>query len=156
MIGSVFSPYYAWSGRHNPHNFNGLNVGLYGKGAKRWTLTERSNRSLKQAEAKLNIGPSHLEWDGAALCVTIDEWAVPFPRKVRGELRIIPEGVNETAFSLDRAGRHQWCPIAPKCRIEAHFDQPSLRFSGHGYIDSNWGLEPLEAAFSHWDWSRAP
>ncbi|MEL6547969.1 MAG: hypothetical protein AAFQ82_25310, partial [Myxococcota bacterium] len=25
---------------------------------------------------------------------------------------------------------------------------------GHGYLDSNWGSEPLQEGFTHWNWSR--
>jgi carotenoid 1,2-hydratase len=27
-------------------------------------------------------------------------------------------------------------------------------WSGHGYMDSNWGTEPLEDGFKLWDWAR--
>lgn len=33
--------------------------------------------------------------------------------------------------------------------------QPSLRWHGSGYVDSNWGVEPLEDGFQWWNWSRA-
>lgn len=155
LIGSVFSPYYAWSGRHNPHDYCALNVGIYGRGKKRWTMTERRNDVVHQAMNTIAIGPSSLKWDGNALTIHIDEWAVPLPRKVRGTLRVIPTGLNTQTFALDDAGRHQWCPIAPSARVEADLSAPNLQFSGHGYIDSNWGTEPLEAGFTHWDWSRA-
>jgi carotenoid 1,2-hydratase len=39
--------------------------------------------------------------------------------------------------------------------VEVMLDRPGLRWSGSGYLDSNWGDEPLEAAFRRWDWSRA-
>jgi carotenoid 1,2-hydratase len=59
------------------------------------------------------------------------------------------------AFALDAAGRHRWQPIAPCSRVEVDFAQPRRRWSGEGYLDSNQGDEPLEAAFARWDWSRA-
>jgi carotenoid 1,2-hydratase len=34
-------------------------------------------------------------------------------------------------------------------------DKPGLRWEGQAYLDSNWGAEPLEDCFSHWNWSRA-
>jgi carotenoid 1,2-hydratase len=34
-------------------------------------------------------------------------------------------------------------------------DSPSLRWSGHAYLDSNAGDRPLEDDFVCWDWSRA-
>lgn len=40
-------------------------------------------------------------------------------------------------------------------RIEVDFPKPGLRWSGHGYLDSNEGDEPIELPFKDWDWSRA-
>jgi len=34
-------------------------------------------------------------------------------------------------------------------------DRPAQRWTGAGYLDMNWGAEPIEAAFPRWDWSRA-
>lgn len=118
-------------------------------------MTERRDSAVVQSIDRISIGPSALEWDGHALTVHIDEWAVPLPRKVRGTLRVVPDALNAHRFQLDSAGRHLWCPIAPSARVEAKLSAPGLAFSGHGYIDSNWGTEPLEAGFTHWDWSRA-
>ena len=39
--------------------------------------------------------------------------------------------------------------------VEVDFKDPALSWSGHGYIDSNQGDEPLENAFESWDWSRS-
>jgi carotenoid 1,2-hydratase len=58
-------------------------------------------------------------------------------------------------FQLDDPGRHFWRPIAPTARVEIALDNPSMRWSGHGYLDSNWGTEGLEDGFVRWDWSRA-
>ncbi len=33
--------------------------------------------------------------------------------------------------------------------------QPSLRWHGSGYVDTNYGDEPIENAFHSWNWSRA-
>lgn len=155
MLGSVFSPYYAWSGRHDPENHISLNVGLYGKGVKRWTMTERGKHALVQKKDLLKIGPSSLVWDGNSLVIEVDEWANPLPRKVIGTITIIPEALNEASFQLDGNGRHFWQPIAPRARVTVKFEKPYLDWEGTAYIDSNWGSEPLEAGFENWDWSRA-
>lgn len=34
-------------------------------------------------------------------------------------------------------------------------ERPALSWAGHGYLDMNWGAEPLEQGFRRWDWSRA-
>lgn len=103
----------------------------------------------------LGIGPSTLVWDGDALVIKVDEISIPLPRRLRGVVRLEPEGVNMREFTLDEAGRHVWRPIAPSARVEMQFDSPSLRWSGQGYFDTNYGSEPLEAAFRSWTWSRA-
>ena len=53
FIGSVFSPWYYWSGRKNPSNHVCINVAMYGKGW-RWTMTERGE---KQHCVICNMGP---------------------------------------------------------------------------------------------------
>ena len=57
--------------------------------------------------------------------------------------------------ALDKNGRHFWHPVSPRVQVEANFEQPSLSWSGVGYLDMNWGSEPLENGFVHWNWSRA-
>ena len=155
LIGSVFSPYYAWSGRKNPTEHIALNVGIYGKGVKRWTMTERGSSALQQSKAHLAIGPSDLEWDGTSLTININERAAPLPFKVRGQLKLTPHGITKETYQLDENGRHFWRPIAPSCEVECNMASPDVSWRGHGYIDSNWGSEPLEDGFTHWDWSRA-
>jgi len=100
MIGSVFSPYYAWSGREKPNDYVALNVGLYGKGVKRWTMTERTEKALIQTPERLVIGPSSLEWDGETLLVHINEWANPIFRKVEGTLRLTPSAPHRLNLNL--------------------------------------------------------
>lgn len=155
MIGSVFSPYYAWADRQMPQDHIALNVGLYGRGSKRWTMTERGARHLHQSPDKLQIGPSDLAWDGTKLTITIREWAVPMLRRVVGKLILTPTGISPKTWQLDNKGRHFWHPIAPRCHVECIMEKPALNWQGTGYIDSNWGSEALEDGFTHWDWSRA-
>ena len=130
-------------------------MALYGQGAGRWTMTERGKRQLERSAAELQIGPSRLRWDGQALVVDIDEISVPLPRRVRGRVRLHPQGLCRYIAPLDAASRHRWGPIAPCARIEVEFDQPGLRWRGHAYMDSNEGDEPVDRAFREWDWSRA-
>jgi carotenoid 1,2-hydratase len=153
-VGSVFSPYYAWSGRRDPENHCAINVVLYGPRA-RWAMTERGRAKVSRENSAFRVGPSALSWDGGALNMHIDEWSSPLPRRIRGKIRVIPMGVNPRAFTLEEAGGHIWRPIAPRARVEAVLDAPGLSWSGAGYFDMNAGGEPLEAAFSRWTWSRA-
>lgn len=155
MIGSVFSPYYAWSGRKNPQNYSALNVGIYGKAGKRWTMTERGENDLVQEKHTLKIGPSNLRWDDGCLVVEIDEWANPIPRKVKGTIRITPRALTTQAFQLDESGKHFWQPLGAKADVEVEFSSPKMSWTGTAYLDCNWGSEPLEEGFKYWDWSRA-
>jgi carotenoid 1,2-hydratase len=80
---------------------------------------------------------------------------VPLPRRIRGLVRLLPASVEHGDWTLDAAGRHRWCPIAPCARAEVELDSPALRWAGPAYLDCNIGDRPLEADFLHWDWSRA-
>jgi carotenoid 1,2-hydratase len=131
-----------------------LNVALYGR-PRRWAMTERGRRSVHRDASLLAIGPSSLRWDGTTLVIAIRETGMPLPRPIRGEVRVTPEALTGFSATLDHAGRHRWRPMAPRARVEVALDQPHLRWSGTGYLDSNDGDEPLEAGFRRWDWSRA-
>jgi carotenoid 1,2-hydratase len=117
-------------------------------------MTERGRGQLRRSATELVIGPSSVDWDGDRLTVRIDERGAPIPRRVRGTVRLHPKAVTDHAIALDRAGRHRWWPIAPESRVEVELDEPGLRWSGNGYLDTNAGDEPLEAGFREWDWSR--
>ena len=155
FIGSVFSPYYAWSRKRDPFDHCALNVALYGPKRSRWAMTERGRRATSIDRETFQIGPSRLQWDGAALIIDIDERTAPVPSPLRGRVRISPAFLNEETFDIDGAGRHRWRPIAPSAQVHAEFSEPSLKWSGRGYLDTNSGAEPLENAFRYWDWSRA-
>ncbi len=155
FIGSVFSPYYYWAGRRDPANHVAINVGLYAPGRKRWTMTERGRNSLAVEERAIRVGPSSMEWTPECLTVRLNEKIFPTRAPIRGVIRLFPKALFNTAYSLDAAARHRWEPIAPIARVEVELEAPSMRWSGHGYFDCNSGDEPLEAAFSTWDWSRA-
>lgn len=118
-------------------------------------MTERAARHVQRRAREFAIGPSRVAWDGASLIIDVDERSVPLPRRVRGQLRVHPEGLSQFAFALDVAGAHRWGPIAPSARIEVDLQQPVLRWRGHAYIDSNEGDELIERAFTRWDWLRA-
>ncbi len=157
MVGSPFSPYYARARRRGPANpldFVAMNVVLYGRDRSRWALTERAGPVRE--EQTLTIGPSMMRWDGDALVVDVDERTAPFDSRLRGRITIHPELVGEAGFSLDGSGAHRWWPIAPRARAEVVFEDPSLRFSGQGYLDANAGSEPLEKTLREWNWVRAP
>lgn len=131
-----------------------MNVCLYG-GHRRWAMTERSASSLQREATQLRIGNSSWRWGGDCLDIAVDEWAVPWPRRVRGRVRVWPRRLEVSRHALDQAGRHWWWPIAPLATIEVDLREPALRWRGHAYLDSNQGDEPLAAAFREWHWARA-
>jgi carotenoid 1,2-hydratase len=159
MIGSVFSPYYAWARRRgtaDPLDHCGLNIALYGGTGKRWSLTERGRSALMRDTSSLAIGPSVMSWGQDALTIEIEEITMPIPRKLRGRIRLFPEALVDYQAPLDATGRHRWTPLAPCARVEVAMSHPDLSWSGPAYFDANAGDEPLEVAFHGWDWSRAP
>jgi carotenoid 1,2-hydratase len=154
FLGSVFSPYYAWSGRKAPLDHCALNVALYSPGANRWSMTERKEQDLRRDAASYRLGPSGMAWDGTCLTLEIEERAFPRMVRLRGRLRLTPETFNERSFAIDSEGRHFWRPIAPRARLELEMERPALSWSGQAYLDSNWGELPLEDTFRRWDWAR--
>lgn len=132
-----------------------MNVALYGRGVRRWAMTERGAEALSRSASRLEIGRSAVDWQHGVLAISIDEITAPFPRRLRGKIRVEPQALTSYRAKIDASGRHRWWPIAPAARVEARFDYPALSWSGHGYFDCNAGDEPLEAAFRSWTWSRA-
>ena len=159
FVGSVFSPYYAWARRGgaitDPDNFCALNVALYSRHARRWTMTERGAALNHRTRTEFRIGPSQLRWNGDSLVIDIDEVGVPLPRRVRGRIQVHPMQLFSFSTPLDAAGRHRWGPLAPQARIEVDLSLPEQRWRGNAYLDSNEGDEPIERSFTEWDWSRS-
>lgn len=156
FVGSVFSPYYAAARRRgagHPEHHCAINVALYGAGGKRWAMTERGAQALHRTPHTFAVGQSELAWDGTALTATIREITVPWPGRLVGRLRLVPESWPERVVPL--APGHVWQPIAPRARIEVEFERPERRWSGHAYWDANRGEEPLERGFARWTWLRA-
>lgn len=166
FVGSVFSPYYAAARRRGParpENHCAFNVALYSTGATgaggrrtptRWSMTERGEAVLAREADTLAIGPSRLDWDGQTLTATINEVTCPWPRRLRGVVRLHAGALAQRLVQLDAGGRHRWRPIAPVARVDVQLDEPGTRWSGHAYLDSNAGDEPLEDGFNGWHWSR--
>ncbi|MGX7706935.1 carotenoid 1,2-hydratase [Methylobacterium sp. Gmos1] len=154
FLGSVFSPYYAWSGTKDPINHSAVNVVLYGR-PKAWAMTERGRASVARSATSLAIGPSAMEWDGTMLTIRVEEVTSPLPSRISGTIRVRPSGITPGPFTLDAEGRHRWWPLAPSSRIEVALDRPSLRWNGHAYFDTNDGDVSLEESFRGWTWSRS-
>ena len=155
FVGSVFSPYYAWSGRRDPENHCAINVALYGGRTHRWTMTEHGRGQVARTQERFSIAASALTWRGDALEIDLRETAAPIPMPVRGRITLTPRFAPQTALAIDPQGRHWWAPIAPVCDVALEMTAPALSWRGLGYLDSNGGTEPLETGFRQWDWTRA-
>jgi len=158
FVGSVFSPYYAKAIRRGlnpqPMNHCALNVALYTPKGKFWSMTERPQGSVRRSQSEFVIGPSCVHWDGQALHIDIDEWSVPIPKRIKGRVSVYPEQLFNFSTPLDPRAHHHWGPIAPTSRVVVKLTHPEQSWSGHAYVDSNEGTEPIANAFTEWDWSR--
>ncbi|MET0877774.1 MAG: carotenoid 1,2-hydratase, partial [Tardiphaga sp.] len=141
-------------GAADPLNHCALNVALYRRGGKRWTMTERPRNAVSRSVAHLQIGPSDVRWDGTALTIHINEVTVPFPGRIRGTVRVVPSAITQQEFVLNEHGNHRWWPIAPCARVQVALEQPHVRWQGDGYFDMNSGDAPIEDGFIDWQWAR--
>lgn len=155
FIGSVFSPWYAWSGRRDPANHCCINVVTYGPGG-RFTMTDRGRAALRQSRDALQIGPSRMSWQNGTLVIEVNEVSgLPIIARVQGQIRLTPSAVTEVEATLTPDARHIWRPFAPSARIEVDLSQ-GHSWAGHGYFDANFGQAALEADFKRWTWGRYP
>lgn len=156
FIGSVFSPWYAWSGRGNPDNHCCINVATYGKGG-RFAMTDRGSSALRQSKDCLQVGPSSLHWTGSELVIDIDEMSsLPLISRMRGRVVVTPQAITSVELPLTPGGEHVWRPFAPIADISVQLEADGWQFDGHGYFDSNFGIRPLEQDFATWTWARYP
>lgn len=155
FIGSVFSPWYRWSGRKNPTDHCCLNVVTYGRGG-RWTMTDRGSLALGLSSDRLQIGPSAMIWKDDRLEVHINEISTPHAQRIKGCVTIHPSAITDQELPLSSDGAHVWRPFAPTARIEVALNRPGWTWAGHGYFDANFGTRALEADFDYWTWSRFP
>lgn len=155
FIGSVFSPWYAWSGRRDPANHCCINVVTYGPGG-RFSMTDRGRDALRQSRDSLQVGPSRMQWQSGTLVIDVNEISsLPLVSRLRGQIRLTPSAVTEVEAVLTPDGGHIWRPFAPSARIEVDLSQ-GHSWSGHGYFDANFGKAALEADFKRWTWGRYP
>ncbi|MEO1136888.1 MAG: carotenoid 1,2-hydratase [Pseudomonadota bacterium] len=155
FVGSVFSPYYAWSNWRDPANHCAVNVALYGR-PQRWSMTERPSHNVERTAQVYSTGSSHVRRTEAGLSLEFDEVGAPLPRRLRGSVRVTMPYQNTEPFQIDAHGRHFWSPACAHAHLSVEFEQPGLSWQGHGYVDSNYGLEPVTQGFDYWDWSRTP
>ena len=155
FIGSVFSPWYRWSGRKDPENHVCINGATYGPGG-RFAMTDRGRAALKRDETSFTVGPSSLHWDGRRLFIDIDEVSsLPLVSRMRGQIVLTPTAVTDVELPLTPCDSHIWRPFAPTAEIDVDLGD-GWRWSGHGYFDANFGTRALEQDFDYWTWGRFP
>ncbi|MEM6308149.1 MAG: carotenoid 1,2-hydratase [Pseudomonadota bacterium] len=156
FIGSVFSPWYRWSGRKSPQNHVCINVATYGPGG-RFTMTDRGRTALRTAPNMFEVGPSKMTWTGTQLIIDINEWAAPpIPGAVRGQVIVTPRAITDVELPLTDDGAHVWRPFSPTSDITVNLEAKGWQWNGHGYFDANFGTRALEQDFSYWTWGRYP
>ena len=155
FVGSVFSPYYAWSGYQHPEDHVSINVCVYSKRKNYWSMREHGKSSCYRDRNTFKVETSQMRVDGDKLIVEIDETCSPLPYKLKGTVTLTAEQVHDTVYTIDAQGRHFWRPISPTADVTVDLEKPGIHFRGRGYLDSNWGDEPLKGGFKVWDWSRA-
>ena len=156
FIGSVFSPWYAWSGRRDPENHVCINVATYGPGG-RFTMTDRGRTALHQSRDCLSVGPSSMRWQGDRLVIDIDEIAAPpIVSRVRGQVTVHVSSLTGVELPLDPRGHHVWRPFSPTCHVDVDLNGAGWQWQGHGYFDANFGTRALEQDFAFWTWGRFP
>ncbi|MEM6819477.1 MAG: carotenoid 1,2-hydratase [Pseudomonadota bacterium] len=157
FIGSVFSPYYASARRRgpaDPEQHCAINAILYAPGSKRWAMTERGSGRLERLAHGVRVGPSDMQFDGDKLVINIRERCNPLPLLWEGRIELTPQIKTAKPFGLHSNGLHHWWPYAPVATARVQLTHPQLSFTGSGYIDTNFGREPLEQGFEGWDWTR--
>ncbi|MEL6532450.1 MAG: carotenoid 1,2-hydratase [Pseudomonadota bacterium] len=154
-MGSVFSPWYRWSGRRRPENHCCLNVVTYGPGG-RWTMTDRGASALTLSQDQMTIGPSSMRWDGARLIIDINEISTPHAQRITGQVIVTPSAITGVEMPLTDDGAHIWRPFAPRAEIDVRLNRSGWTWRGEGYFDANFGTRALEADFSYWTWGRFP
>jgi carotenoid 1,2-hydratase len=117
-------------------------------------MTERSAASVTRSAHHFQVGPSALQWANDRLDITIAERAMPFGQRMEGRITVRPRALCQFQAPLDDAAGHWWGPIAPAARVDLALNSPGIAWSGHGYFDSNEGIEPIHRPFTTWDWAR--
>lgn len=119
-------------------------------------MTDRGRDALRLTERTMTIGPSSLRWEEGRLVIEIDEISTPHAQAIRGRVVVTPRAVTKVEVPLTEDGAHVWRPFAPVAEIEVDIDRPGWTWSGHGYLDANFGTRALETDFDYWTWGRFP
>lgn len=164
FAGSVFSPWYfrarqAGDPLPSPLAHAAINLSMRTPQGHLWVMNERAVAADHRRRDHYDLGGgTRLAWQDGRLVLDIDEATRPFfqrmPPRVKGRLTLTPLIRHDAMATLDAAGRHRWCAVAPHARMEVDLHEPRVKMAGHAYHDCNWGDEGLERGFAGWHWSR--
>jgi hypothetical protein len=80
----------------------------------------------------------------------------PFYFNSRDRLaNLYPETATTLSLALGSQAQHWWQPLLPRARIEVLMQKPPLRWAGTGYLDTHYGMSPLDEGMRGWSWLRA-
>ncbi|MGV8938186.1 MAG: carotenoid 1,2-hydratase [Allorhizobium sp.] len=157
----MFSPYYHWSGRHQPEDHVAFNIALYTPTGDFWAMTERGRANLSRDAERLAIGESTMEMRDGKLLIRFAETALCWPgqrlwpKAISGTIEITPAIVCNDLFFLDGKGHHVWSPRMPSATASIACEAlPGGGWHGRAYHDTNFGDRPIEQDFIGWDWAR--
>jgi len=158
MVGSLFSPRYSASlsrgGR--PQEYCAVNFALYRNGVRRqWVLSEYAGVQREDGGRTLRIGQSRLHYaETGSLSLEVNERTTPWGRPAVARLLLWPRSEKHAELPLDAQGAHFWQPLAPRAEARLTLPLENFEAQGHGYHDTNHGLEPLGRSVASWRWAR--
>lgn len=117
-------------------------------------MTERGEKVTQQTNNIFQVGPSSFKWIKEKLIVDIDEVTNPHFKRLKGQVIVEPAYISDIEVLLKNDGTHIWRPFAPLAKINVNLNLEGWNWSGHGYLDGNFGTRALEDDFSYWTWSR--
>lgn len=175
FAGSVFSPdYAAWRRAGAPVcglDVPAVNFSLYehshsGRPStqRAWVMSEYGREALHHDNATIAVARTaiHFSPEGGAV-IELDEDTTRFfsrrGQRVKGRITIAAAAPPCGPLCLgenERGEAHYWQPLAARttATVELEVGSKSLRYSGLGYLDHNYGSGRLEDTFSHWGWAH--
>ncbi len=175
FAGSVFSPdYAAWRRAGAPVcglDVPAVNFSLYERARsdrpsaqRAWVMSEYGREALHRDKDTITVARTALHFppEGGAV-IALDEDTTRFfsrrGQRVTGRITVAAAAPALGPLCLgenERGEAHYWQPLAPRtaATVDLEVGRESLRYSGLGYLDHNYGSGPLEDTFSRWGWAH--
>ena len=158
MVGSLFSSDYASQIRYGavPSEHCSVNFALYEKGKRRcWVFTEYPDYNSNRHD-RLRIGGSSIRrLVNGNVVIQISE-RTPFRgHRVDALLTLKPLAPALGELSLSEGKLHRWEALMPRAKGVLQTSVLKQTLEGIGYLDTNYGEEPLSSSLPRWQWSRS-